>query len=83
MSETPGEEQGVPVDETPQEAQRNLATVLVNDLNQVGVKAVGTAVGAVAGYGIKKALDKKFSDRGPDAKVSKEGEDREPGPPEE
>jgi hypothetical protein len=38
-------EQGLPGSETPQEEQRNLATVLVNDLNQVGIGVATTAAG--------------------------------------
>lgn len=47
-------EQDLPGGETPQEEQRNLATVLVNDLNQVGIGVATTA----AAYGVKKAVDK-------------------------
>jgi hypothetical protein len=64
------EVQGVPVAETLPEAQRNLPVILAD----LALKAAEGAVGAAAGYGVKKALDKKFGQREPTPKP-------EPDPP--
>jgi hypothetical protein len=55
------EVQGTPIAETLPEAQRNLPVIRAD----LALKAAEGAVGAAVGYGVKKALDKKFGQREP------------------
>jgi hypothetical protein len=67
------EEQAVPAEA--QEIQRNLGTVLLSDLNQVGVEAAKVAV-----IGAGTVVVKKIWDRKPDGKGTGAGESQDPDP---